>query len=338
MGLSIPDSSLPTNNPPKPSPLPESTLEEEEVLSFSLYDFAAQNVRKIAILGNANTGKTHTGAVELMDMLLEEGVDPNDINIQYIDVDGGISKVITQLTFPKEYLKRITYMPCKRFYQVEQATKKAFTALDSFSEDHPLTGCWIVVDNTKRCWRWIQDEYCRAVYQMSLTEKMEEARRSQIEAKKRAPDAKGDGVFNRNLDYAVMTPIHNDWFTQFATTPYNVLLLSPWTQDEIKDKHNSSKIIGYQDRWGQTDNELVPDYIIKKYFGTNRERLADFTKSRSTDALPTQVKNPTLSNLFKSLQRLEEIEAKDREKVMSKRTFPSLLSPNQGGVLKVGEK
>lgn len=302
----------------------EEKVEKIEVNSFSLFDFAEENRMAIAMIGNSNTGKTHAGVIELMEYLVDERIHPDDILIEYIDLDGGVAQLLRQRTFPKEYFKRINYTPCNRFAVVEEATNQAFRNLETFTKDHSLKGAWIVVDNTKRAWRWVQDDYCRAVYGISLTEKMEKARKSQIEAKKRGPDAKGEGVFNRNLDYSVITPIHNDWFVKFGTCPYNVLLLSPWSQEELKDPNNSSKVVGYKDRWGQGDNELIPDYIIKKYFGPNRERLADFTKSRSTSNLPTQIRNPTIKNIFETLAKLEEHEAKERKDKLKGKVFPKL--------------
>jgi len=333
MGLEIPDKDAPpVTEARKKEPEPE---EEIIVNSISLFQLAEEEVRKIALIGNANTGKTHAGCIELIDMLLSEGIDPNDIRIEYLDLDGGIAQLIAQRTFPKEYFKRINYTLCNRFAVVEKATQLAIDSLSKFVYEggHPLSGAWIVIDNTKRAWRWVQDDYCRAVYGMSLTDKMEKARKSQIEAKKKGPDVKGDTVFNRNLDYSVITPIHNEWFTSFATCPFNVLFLSPWSQEEIKDEKNSSKVIGYKDRWGQSDNELIPDYIVKKYFGPKRERIADFTKSRATDSLPTQIKNPTLANLFKALNELRDREMNIREKEMKKKTFKPLKKETQGQVI-----
>jgi len=273
----------------------------------------------VAMIGPAGSGKSYT-VISLIDHLISLGLTPEEIHIEYIDLDAGLVDILNQISFPESYLSSITYTLCTNFYDVEDATEQAYARLESHKEQYGLMGCYIFVDNMDKAWEFARNDVCEAIYGMTMTDKMKDARASQERAKRSG--AKGQGVFNQQLDYAIINPLHNDWAESFKTCGYNFVWLSPWHYVDVKDAND--KVAGVETRFGQKANDLRVSYIIRKYFDDKLVRRADFIKSRSTQALPKGLKDVSWSGLFSELEKLASIEQRERESKMLTRTFPTL--------------
>lgn len=276
----------------------------------------------VAVIGAANTGKSYT-VLSLIDHLINQGLTPEEIHIEYIDLDSGFVELLEQLPFPNTYLSSIMYTLCTNFYEIQEATVTAYERLQHHKDEYGLEGCYIIVDNMVKAWEFSRDDVCSAVYGMSMTEKMKEARASQEKAKKTG--GKGKGVFNQSLDYAIINPLHNNWADSFRTCGFNFIFLSPWSYQEIKD--DNDKVIETKLRFGQKLNDFRVSYIIRKYFDASNIRRVDFVKSRKTRALPKGLKDTSWAGIFSELDKLFLIEQRERESKMKSRKFPTSPSP-----------
>lgn len=313
----------PVKQPKTSSPVALSssikTVSARTLLRSSKVSEDTERPEKWCFLGDAGTGKT-TKILQLLNKLaIVDRLKPEQIRIELIDLDSGLAELLEQALVPDEYLDSIGYTLCANFPDVVDATTEAFKRLKEHKAKHGLIGTWIIVDNLAKAWQYPQDDYCRAVYGMSLVDKMKQARRTQVVA--RAEGQKGEGVFNQNLDWGVITPMHNDWAESFVTCGFNFMWLSPWKQEDIKDAENN--VIGQHDRFGQKGNELRVSHIVKLSMNAQGQRIGEFTKSRTTKALPKNMKDTTFVGILKELKKLEDYEKQQKVSEMKKLVFPT---------------
>lgn len=272
----------------------------------------------VAVIGPAGVGKTHT-LISLIDHLIDvKGLLPEEIHIEYIDLDSGLVELLDQIPFPEAYLDSLTYTLCVDFFDITDATEAAFERLAAHKEQYGPDGCFIMVDNMAKAWEFSRNDVCQAIYGVSMTVKMKEARASQEKAKRNG--TKGKGVFNQQLDYAIINPLHNDWAESFKTSGFNFIWMSPWHYEDIKDEND--KVVGVQLRFGQKANELRVSYIIRKYFDDKGKRRVDFFKSRATQTLLKGLTDVSWTGIFAEVAKLAEIEKRERTAKMKTRKFP----------------
>ena len=266
-----------------------------------------ERIQKVACIGPGGSGKTFMVLSLVKHLALELKMKAEQIRIELIDLDCGIDELTDQCIIPDEYLDRIFISTCQNFVEVTDATHDAYERLAEHKKQYGLPGCWIIVDNMERAWQYPQEDYCQAVYGMSLTERMKHARKTQVEANRTGQ--KGEPVFNQQLDWGTITPMYNDWAKSFEVCGFNFLWLSPWKPDEKRDK--SGNIIEVTEKFGNGGNNLKVSHIIRKYFDANGNRRADFVKSRSTKGLPRMIADTTWTGIFKELSKLEALELQE---------------------------
>jgi hypothetical protein len=281
---------------------------------------SSERVQKVAIIGSAGTGKTFTILSMVQYLAIVNKMLPEQIRVEMIDLDGGLDELTDQYIIPDEYLDRIFVATCQNFSEVVDATKDAYDRLAEHRAKYGSEGCWIVVDNMEKAWEYPQEDYCQTVYGQSLVEKMKEARKSQVEAKKLG--LTGQGVFDKNLDWGTIKPMHADWAKSFETCGFNVLWLSPWKMDE--KKNTAGVVIEAKEKFGAGGNDLKVSYIIKKYLDDGGNRRADFLKSRSTKGNPKNITDTTWAGMWKALKDLEVLEAREKQAKMKQAGFPDL--------------
>jgi hypothetical protein len=279
----------------------------------------ADRVQRVAVIGPAGVGKTHTVFSLLKHLGMENKLDPDQIRIEFIDLDGGLDELTDQKIVPDEYLDRIFISTCQDFTEVVDATLDAYERLKEHSKIHGIAGAWIVVDNMEKAWNFVQEDFSRAVYGMSHVERMKQARESQLKAKRLGQ--KGEAVFDKNLDWGVIKPMHSDWTKSFELCGFNVLWLSPWKMGEIKDKEGN--VIEMREKFGDMANSLIVSYIIKKYLNSNGKRCADFIKSRATDAMPKNMTDTNWTAMFRELEKTSAYELKEKEVKLQQSVYGS---------------
>lgn len=292
--------------------------------------FSAKQLRenertiRVAVIGDAATGKTQT-ALSLIESLIKQGLKPDEILFEFIDLDAGLIELLDQAVFPDEYLERINYTLCSNFTELVDTTHLAYERLAEHVKEHGVKGAWIIIDDTTKAWSFAMDDYCRAAYGMPLVERMKTARATQIAAKKKGQ--KGEPIFNKQLDFGTISPMHNDWANSFLTCGFNTLWLSPWKIEETKDKDGT--ITDTRIRFGQSGNAGRISYIIKKYFDVQGNRRADFIKSRATKGLPRGLVDTSWDNMFNELEKLRQLEQRTRESEMKKQHPELFVKPTK---------
>jgi hypothetical protein len=277
----------------------------------------AARIMKVAVIGPAGTGKTYTILSLIKHLGTVEHLNPEEIRIEMIDLDGGLDELTDQSIIPDEYLDRLFVAVCSDFPEVVAATKAAYHRLEEHKKVYGIRGAWIVVDNMEKAWNLVQNDYCLAVYGMSLVDKMEIARKSQVQNKKLG--SKGEGVFDKNLDWGVIKPMHADWTKSFETCGFNFLWLSPWKMQEVKNK--DSIVIEAHEKFGSDENSQKVSHIIKKEFDTSGKRRASFVKSRDGERLPKNLLDTTWTGMFCELDRYTADERTKQKANLESTTF-----------------
>ena len=277
----------------------------------------AERIHKVAVIGPAGVGKTHSVFSLIKHLGTVCHLNPEEIRIEMIDLDGGTDEITDQRIIPDEYLERLFISTCPDFPSVVDATKEAYVRLNDHKKQHGIDGTWIIVDNMDKAWNYVQNDYCLAVYGMPLVEKMEQAREATIRNKKLGQ--KGEGVFDKNLDWGIIKPMHADWTKSFETCGFNFLWLSPWKMQEIKD--SAGNVVETHEKFGSDENSLKVSYIIKLYQNDSKKRCADFIKSRATNTLPKNIPYTTWSDLFKELDKISAYELKERDAKMKSELY-----------------
>jgi hypothetical protein len=211
----------------------------------------------------------------------------------------------------------IHFSVCRDFEELVDGTRAAYQRLDEHKQTYGGLGNWIAVDNVEKSWEYVQNDYCLAVYGMSLMERKKLVRESQVLAKKTG--GKGESVFDKNLDWGVIKPMYADWIKSMEVCGHNVLLLSPWKMHEIKDKNNN--VVDTHEKFGADGNSLIVSYIVKLHFDDNKKRRATFLKSRATDRLPKDLVYTSWTDLFKKLDEVAAEELRARESMMTREVF-----------------
>jgi len=269
---------------------------------------SSERVQKVAFIGPAGVGKTHKIFSLMKHVALTYNLRPEQIRFEVIDLDSGIDELTDQSIIPDEYLDRIFISTCQTFSEVVDATKEAFQRLHEHKAEHGTQGCWIIVDNMEKAWQYPQEDYCQAVYGMSLTERMKVVRRQQLEAKKYG--GKAEAVFNQNLDWGIITPMYMAWAKLFETSGVNFLWLSPFKTVEPREGETEQPAEKY--KFGQSGNNQKVSYIVKLYYDSGGNRCADFVKARGVKGLPKNIRKTEWTEIFSQLDKLEEIENKQR--------------------------
>lgn len=277
----------------------------------------AERNMKVAVIGPAGVGKTFTILSLIKHLGTVEHLNPEEIRIEMVDLDGGLDELTDQSIIPDEYLDRLFVAVCADFAEVVAATKGAYRRLEEHKQKYGAKGAWIVVDNMDKAWNYVQNDYCVAVYGMSLVEKMENSRKSQVANKKLGQ--KGEAVFDKNLDWGVIKPMHSDWTKSFETCGFNFVWLSPWKMQEVKNK--DGVVIETHEKFGSDDNSQKVSFIIKKEFDTSGRRRASFTKSRDGDLLPKNLVDTTWTAMFAELDRVAANERKERVATLGRTEF-----------------
>ena len=272
---------------------------------------------KVAVIGSAGVGKTYTILSMIKHLGAVEHLNPEEIRVEMIDLDGGLDELTDQSIIPDEYLDRLFVAVCSDFVEVVSATKGAYRRLDEHKDKYGGRGCWVIVDNMDKAWNLVQNDYCMAVYGMSLVEKMEQARKTTVNNKKLGQ--KGEGVFDKNLDWGVIKPMHADWTKSFETCGFNFIWLSPWKMQEVKNK--DGMVIDTHEKFGSDENSQKVSFIIKKEFDTSGRRRASFIKSRNGDLLPKNLLDTTWTGMFAALDELTEDERKRCEANLMRTEF-----------------
>lgn len=260
-------------------------------------------VWKVLCAASAGDGKTHFGLSVLLYLARELKLPLDKIQICYLDLDGGLSPLLKRLVLnqqvtPQE-VARIKYYPCKDFEEILDATEDAYKTLELHKSTHGVEGAWIIVDNLEKSWEWSRELYSITAYGQEITDRMMEARKSQIFAKRAGSGAKGEAIFNQQLDYGVINPLHNRWSGQFPLSGFNFVWLSPWKVDEKTKEW----------RYGQKQNEQKVDYTFFKYrIAKGEPTQGDIIKSRSTETLIKQIKEPDFTHFVKAIKEQEEKE------------------------------
>ena len=304
-----------TNNPVPASTSIKKPKSKTIAISGSQLKVATTGV---AVIGPAGVGKTYT-FISLIDYLIDvKGLLPEEIHIEYIDMDSGLVELLDQIPFPEAYLDSLTYTLCVDFFDITDATEAAYERLAAHKEQYGPDGCFIIVDNMEKAWEFSRNDVCEAIYSVPMTVKMKEARASQEKAKRNG--TKGKPVFNQQLDYAIINPLHNDWAESFKTSGFNFIWMSPWHYEDIKDEND--KVVGVQLRFGQKANDLRVSYIIRKYFDDKGKRRVDFFKSRATQTLLKGLTDVSWTGIFAEVAKLAALEKRERIAKMKTRTFP----------------
>lgn len=260
-------------------------------------------VWKVLCAASAGDGKTHFGLSILWYLTKELKLPLATIRICYLDLDGGLSPLIKRLvlnqTITPEEVSRIKYYPCRDFEQILESTEDAYAVLDIHKQEFGVLGTWIIVDNLEKAWEWSRELYSITAYGQEITDRMMEARKTQIFAKRAGSGAKGEAIFNQQLDYGVINPLHNRWSGRFPLSGFNFVWLSPWKVDEKTKEW----------RYGQKQNEQKVDYTFFKYRIAKGEPVqGDIIKSRSTETLIKQIKNPDFTGFVRAIRDQEEKE------------------------------
>lgn len=291
----------------------------------------SERVQKVAIIGPAGTGKTHKIFSLMKHVALTYKLKPEEILFEVIDLDSGIDELTDQSIVPDEYLDRISIATCQTFSEVVDATKEAFQRLHEHKEKYGINGCWIIVDNMEKAWQYPQEDYCRAVYGMSLVDRMKVVRKQQIEARKYGNGAKAEPVFNQNLDWGIITPMYMAWAKSFESAGINFLWLSPFKMAETKNADGAEESV---EKFGQGGNAQKVSHIIKLYYDAGGSRCAEFIKSRTTKGVPKNMRKTDWTDMFNELAKLEAIEGKQkladmqRDEYVSKKQVTEVTSPD----------
>lgn len=320
---------IPTTTP-KPKRVNPAVREADISTMSALYLKQNKEIPKgIAMLGPAGTGKTWC-ILSLVNYLIDvEKLAPEQIHIELIDLDIGFGELLDDNDFPDTYLSCIQYTACASFHDVTEATAKAFERLKSHKEQYGLRGSWVCVDNMQKAWDWAQDDTCRILYGMPLTEKMKQVRKSQIEAKASQGTKKGDTKFNQQLDYGgVINPWHNEWAESFKHCGSNFMWFSPWSLGEVKDKDD--KVINNYIKFGQKDNEQRVSYIFLREVsllnGTKSWKV-NTHKARGLRNPPQNIKDVSIAGIFNAITQISSIEQKQRDAIIKTRDIPTYESP-----------
>lgn len=287
----------------------------------SLFELSQEEntVERMAIIGGENAGKTWSVLGLLHHLITVDKLSLEEIHIEFLDIDGGMHKLLSQITFPQEYLKCIQYTICSTFDELEVATKEAIKRLDTHIETYPNPkGCWLFVDNMEEAWELVRDSFCLSAYGCTLGERMQDTRSTQIEAK--ANGSKGEAVLNQILDYGTINNIHNDWTRLFVTSGYNFCWLSPYKIGEEKDRKTNEVIETYI-KFGAKSNRFKVSTIILKTMDKGK-RVAEFLKSRTTKTLPKKITDTSWTGIQNNLHKLEVIEKRERD-LQLKKDFPN---------------
>jgi hypothetical protein len=276
-----------------------------------------EHTKRVAIVGPAGTGKTHSIFSLIKHLATIDHLNPEEIRVEMLDLDGGMSELTDQRLIPDEYLDCIYVATCRDFEELVDATKAAYQRLDEHKKKFGGIGDWLVVDNVEKSWDYVQNDYCLAVYGMPLMERKKQVRESQVEARKLG--GKGESVFDKNLDWGTIKPMYADWIKSMEVCDHNILLLSPWKMQEIKDK--AGNVVEMHEKFGADGNSLIVSYIIKLHFDNNKNRRATFLKSRATNLLPRDLIYSNWTDLFKELDRIAAAELKEREASMKREVY-----------------
>jgi len=311
-----------SDQPPQPrtsSHAPPVSHAPKIVAASKMKKGNSERVQKVAMIGPAGVGKTHKIFSLMKHVALTYKLKPEQILFEVIDLDSGIAELTDQSIIPDEFLDRISIATCQTFSEVVDATKEAFQRLHEHKAKYGVYGCWIIVDNMEKAWQYPQEDYCRAVYGMSLVERMKVVRRQVLESKRGGP--KAEPVFNQNLDWGIITPMYMAWAKSFETSGINFLWLSPFKMIEPRDGDSNEPAEKY--KFGQSGNNQKVSHIVKLYYDTSNNRCAEFVKSRTTKGLPQNIRNTTWTNIFAELAKLEEIEGKQKLADMKREEYAS---------------
>lgn len=198
----------------------------------NLNDVQLESSRKIAIMGESGSGKTHK-LIEAMTWAASQVETPEQLKIAFIDCDDGIRKLIGRGLLQEEIRGRILY---SLYYQdwngIRDDTKSILGDLKDNARDHGPNSTWLIVDNLAKVWDWLHEDYCVDVYGMTRKEMMRDARkRAMDEGKKALP------VLNQMLDYGVLNAEFFGWWDTVQFTDINMLVTSPaWLTRSQEDR------------------------------------------------------------------------------------------------------
>jgi hypothetical protein len=295
-----------------------------------------ENLKKVAVIGPGGTGKTFSVFSLVKHLATKGGLNPEQIRIELIDLDDGLSELTDQCIIPDEYIERIFVSVCKDFAEVADATREAYGRLAEHKKQYGAEGAWIIVDNMERAWNYVQEDYSLSVYGMTLVERMKRARKSQYEAKQLG--GKGEAVFDKNLDWGVIKPMHSDWAKSFEACGFNFVWLSPWKMHEEKDK--SGNVVDTYVKFGSGDNRQIPSHIVRKYIDARGQRRADFVKARGINGHPKNIVDTTWTGIFDALDRQEEFERREMKAALERDQYgkkPEVVAPVDEKEQKVNE-
>ncbi len=273
---------------------------------------SAKQRNKWLVWGDWKAGKTSL-ALSIIEWWKEQGFDPDECSMVFIDCDDGVEPLVEKGQVPDEYLDCIRYYLCQNFQEVEEVTNNELPRLREAKQEYGAEKQWFVVDNMQAVWEWARDHFALMTYGKMETDVAAEKRHERIasgEPNKTTP------TFSPKNDYSIINPIHNKWADGIKFSGVSFMWLAP--QKSVKedwfDEDETPELVpsGQKGNPGRVDN-IVRVWVREKSTtkGENKnEYYADIQKSRKYSV--KKVKAPSYG-LLRSIVRGEHPAVKKLE-------------------------
>lgn len=238
---------------------PKELWDQRLVKPVSLKQYAQEieNVEKLILFGESNTGKTRW-YLSILKYLLKQNIPKEKLLmcIVFPDRPTGVTKLINLI--PKEYFDNncVQIFPVNNYEEMVSSTAEAEKML---LEHYKKTGKhgWLVCELLEESWKNSQDYYCRQAYGVGLGEYF-------AQKKQNIKILKDDTSAYRALegwgDWPIIKYFHNyNWVDKIKRMPFNVVFTA-----EIKEEGNKDSLfyeLGYRPA-GEKDNLHRVDTII----------------------------------------------------------------------------
>jgi len=230
---------------------------------------------KILVYGDAKTGKSHF-CLDVINWLKSKGYSPDQVAVAIIDADDGIIPLLKKGVIPREYLPSIKYKMVTTFKEVVDATTDAVKYLCG-SDIHPEAK-WVIVDNMARCWELTQRQFSVDVYGKDYIELLKQRKIEALVKQK-----SGQPTFDRLHDFAIINPMHNDWFDLIRFSQLNFIITAPRERQYDKQGNDITDSVMPVPR-GNKDNVYKVDTMVFKKRGEKGEFLNDIIGTRLLNA------------------------------------------------------
>jgi len=228
--------------------------------------------QRILVYGDAKTGKTHFAL-----SIVKYYKSPEDVEVFFLDLDGGAYPLLKKGVFPSEFTKSIHISTPSSFQEVIKDTEEA---LKEGLMRMKKKAIWVVIDNVGRMWELTREEYTQQVWGKSYLDLLIAKRKQAIQ------EHKGNKpVFSPMFDYQVINPMYFRWIESIKNSGLNFMLLTP--AQPVFDEEEITRIIGWIPK-GQKDDKFRVDTILFKYIDEGK-RYTDVSGSRWVTELPTHI-------------------------------------------------